>query len=265
MPPRPTVSIKTVGCRLNQAESATIAAQFENAGYEIVPFGRRSDVVVVHGCAVTRNAERKSIRFARAARQANRGAFVVLTGCVIEATVGAAFGQAEADMAAGRDLKFRLPSILAEHGFPPPLSCDTDLLPRFETSRAWVKVQDGCDFGCTYCVVPLARGEPTSVAPAEVVTRVGRLAEAGYREVVLTGANLVCYQHGDTGLVDLLQRIEEIEGIERIRLSSIELSAGEQRMIDYMADSAKLCRFLHLPLQSGDDLILQKMGRRYTA
>ena len=136
--------------------------------------------------------------------------------------------------------------------------------PLFTTTRALVKVQDGCDFRCSYCIVPHTRGNPVSRPAGEVLDEVKRLAADGYREVVLTGANLGCYADGARRLPELVREVESIDGIARIRLTSIEFTTTEREIIALMAASAKLCRTLHLPLQSGDDDTLRRMGRRYT-
>jgi len=304
------VAFKTVGCRLNQAETARMAAGFEAAGYAVVPYGSDCDVCVIHTCTITGRAEQKCLMFARAARRRPNPPVVVLAGCAVDVAGAALKDRCGADLLAGRDAKFDIPSLLRqetgvgcqvsgvrgrvssvecrvsegvhESAQPPtsgirhpasgvrqPGSClltpDSFLLPRFDTTRALVKVQDGCDFRCAYCIVPAARGAPRSRPLAEVVDEVRRLADAGYREVTLTGANLGCYEDGTRRLVDLIASIERLPAIERIRLSSIESSTTERAIIDCMASSAKLCRYLHVPLQSGDDRVLQAMGRRYTA
>ena len=270
------MSFKTVGCRLNQSETAHMAALFEAAGYVVVPFGTPCDVCVVHTCAVTATAEHKCVRYARGVRRSNARALIVLAGCAVEATGQELLRKAGADMAVGQADKYRLPALIAARGRAPasgmsdtampramPTMAPAPTLPRFSRTRALVKVQDGCDFCCAYCIVPRLRGPPRSRPLAEVVTEVRSLAEAGYREVVLTGANLGTYSEQGRHLVDLLAAIEPIDGIDRVRLSSIELSTTERNVIDFMCHSNKLCRSIHLPMQSGDDGILQRMRRRY--
>jgi len=260
------VAFKTVGCRLNQAETARLAAAFEAAGYRLVPFGAACDVCVIHTCAITRRAEQKCRQYARAARRAHPAARLVLAGCAVDVLGPELRRQTEADLLAGRADKFRLPQLLdpqpATAARPP---AGSDPLPRFDATRALLAVQDGCDFRCAYCVVPAARGPSRSRPFAAVLDEARRLSEAGYRELVLTGANLGCYADGSRRLVDLIAAIEALPDVARIRLSSIECTTVERPVLDYMAASAKLCHYLHLPLQSGDDGILRAMGRRYTA
>lgn len=271
---KPRVAFKTIGCRLNQAETARITAQFRAAGYQIVPFGESCDVAVIHGCTVTRNAERDSRRAARAAKRAAPGAFVVLAGCpaeIIARGEPARRTGAEkegVDLLAGQADKFRLPELIHQASpglFPLPPAAPGPLVPEFDATRALIKVQDGCDFRCAYCIVPDARGAPASRPIAAVIEEIRSVAESGFKEVVLTGANLGCYADGDSRLVDLIRRVEEIPGVERIRLSSIEMTTAERPIIDHMARSPKLCHFLHIPMQSGDDRMLRAMGRRYTS
>ena len=261
------VSFKTIGCRLNQAETALMAAAFRDAGYGVVDFGTSCDVAVVHGCAITARAERDSLRAARQARRAAPSAVVVLAGCPAEAPDDARRGAHAADLVVGQSGKFSLPALLHRlhpDRFPPAPSAPHAAAPAFDTTRALLKVQDGCDFGCAYCIVPRARGRPHSRPLAEVAAELARIASAGFREVVLTGANLGCYADGPHRLVDVVRAAEAIPGLDRLRLSSIEITTAERAVIDHMATSTRLCRFLHIPLQSGDAGILHAMGRRYT-
>ncbi|MDD5677711.1 MAG: MiaB/RimO family radical SAM methylthiotransferase [Kiritimatiellae bacterium] len=257
-----TVSFKTVGCRLNQAETARLRAVFQAAGYRVVPFGAACDVCVIHGCAVTAKAEQNSARLARGAKR-QTGAFVVLAGCPVEAGGRAGHLPDAADLLVGQTGKFQLPALLAEHGFPSVVPGAPPALPLFDTARAIVKVQDGCDFNCAYCIVPRARGPAWSRPFEEIIEEINSLARAGYREIVLTGANIGCYEDQGRKLSSLLRRIEAVPALERIRLSSIEVSTVEREVIDCMAASRKLCRCLHLPMQSGSDPVLRAMRRRY--
>ncbi len=265
----PIVSFKTIGCRLNQAETATITAHFTGAGYRVVPHGEATDVAVIHGCAITGKADRDSLRALRQVRRAAPDAIIILTGCPAETRLKLQTEKGDdADLVIGQAGKFALPALLHRlhpSRFPPPLQITENppVLPVFETLRAFVKVQDGCDFRCAYCVVPETRGSPVSRPIPEIVEEVRRLADSGFKEIVLTGANLGCYEDNGRRLVDLVRAVEAIPAVARIRLSSIEITTTENLIIDHMATSGKLCHFLHIPLQSGDDGILKTMGRRY--
>jgi len=279
-----TVSFRTVGCRTNQAETALLASQFESAGYRVVPFGTPCDVTVIHSCAVTHRAQRDSARLARSARKTSPSTTVVVAGCAAEIDPENLQEQSGADMLVPQSDKFHLPERLAEvspsrgTGSVSTMEGDTSgsrveskeiavpadsLVPRFETTRALLKVQDGCEFGCAYCVVPRARGAQHSVPFDRVIDQLVRLADGGYREVVLTGANLGTYRDGQRTLLDILEHAESVRGLERVRLSSIEITTVERAVIDFMSGSRKLCRYLHLPLQSGSASVLAAMGRKY--
>lgn len=257
---RATVSFKTVGCRLNQAETAEMRAAFEEAGFEPVPFGESCDVCVIHGCVVTARAEEDSLRLVRAVRRRCPGALVALAGCA--ADLARSFNRAPegVDILAGRNDKFNLPEIIGFRRRSPPDPAVTPM-PSFTTQRAIVKIQDGCDCRCAYCIVPLVRGKNWSRPSAEIIAEINRLVLAGFGEVVLTGANAGCYADGKCRLPQLLEKIELIPGLARFRLSSIEPSTVEREVIDFMASSKKMCRFLHLPLQSGSDRVLAAMRR----
>jgi threonylcarbamoyladenosine tRNA methylthiotransferase MtaB len=262
------VAFKTIGCRLNQAETAQMAADFLAAGARRVKFEDAADVYVVHTCAITANAEHTCIRTARAAKRREPGAFVVLAGCAAELRPDALLRESQADLvlgqAAKRQIVDRIKTLRPEMWSQPNPVPVCPPSPAFDTTRALVKIQDGCDFRCAYCVVPDARGVPTSRPLQQVLVEVKQLIDAGYREITLTGANLGCYRDGARNLLHLLEAVAGVDALERMRISSIESTTVERDVIDFMADCPKLCRYVHLPLQSGDDRILKLMGRRYS-
>ena len=261
----PRVAIRTVGCRLNQAESAQIAAAFQAAGYVVVAPADPCEVFIVHSCTITGNAESDSCRQARKAARRDPRPVVVLAGCAVEVGGDAVGARAHADLVVGQGEKFDLPALLAARfGLPAPAPADApNALPLFNATRAIVRIQDGCRFGCSYCIVPQTRSRLWSRALSETVEEVQRLGEAGYREIVLTGANLGCYRDGTTGLCELLTALVDQTRMPRIRLSSIESSTISDALLEIMAASPRICRALHIPLQSGDDGILERMQRRY--
>jgi len=269
MPAPRTVCFKTIGCRLNQAETGQIAAQFDAAGYQRVEGGTPCDVAVVNTCTVTQSAERDCARWARRLRR-DGARIVILAGCAVEHDGERLKQETGVDLIANQTDKFRLIELLHAPGGvdPDPSVAAAEPLenagPLFSTARALVKAQDGCDFRCSYCIVPDTRGLSRSRPCREVLDDVRRLAEQGYREITVTGANLGCYRDGGHGLVQLLEAIEGVEGIVRMRIGSIESTTVERGVIDFMATSSKLCHFLHIPLQSGDDDTLSRMQRRYT-
>jgi threonylcarbamoyladenosine tRNA methylthiotransferase MtaB len=244
-----------------------MATRFEAAGYATVPFGTPCDVAVIHGCAITGKAEHSSLYAARQAKRTRADTLVILAGCPAETLGETLRGDTTVDLTIGQVGKFAIPELLHHlhpHRFPAPAtSIDADSPPRFDTQRALIKVQDGCDFHCAYCIVPTARGLPQSRPLPEVLHEVKRVTSAGFREVILTGANLGRYEDGPLRLADLVRGVESLPAVERIRLSSLEITTAEEAVIELMSHSTKLCQFLHIPLQSGDDGILAAMGRRY--
>lgn len=265
------IKIKTMGCRLNHAESATIAGALEYEGFDVVSGDAFCDVFVLHTCVITAAAQTQALRLVRSAKRNGVGC-VVLTGCatsiiesenlldtgvdiVVDKKTGAVSGTGDANaQRIGRIVASAL-SATTQHAY----------LPVFTATRASVKVQDGCNFRCAYCIVPDTRGEPRSRPMLEILDEIGGLAIHGYREVVLTGVNVACWQDGGQGLAELARVAANIDGIARIRLSSIEPGTAERALVDVMAEAgSRLCHTLHYPLQSGDVGVLRRMRRRYT-
>jgi len=267
------VAFKTFGCRLNRADTDRFASDFAAAGWQVVPFGAAAEAVVIHSCAVTRTAERDGLRAARAIKRDARLAgrpepFVVLSGCVVEADLSRR-SVVGADLLAPRGMREHLPGWVASGlaaarpaGVAPQPASAAVSVPR--RKRALLKVQDGCDFGCAYCIVPRTRGAPVSRPLEACLSEAASLIAAGFGELVLTGCNLGCYRDGRRRLPELVDALTRLDGIARIRLGSIEPLTVEREIADRMASCSKLCRQLHLPLQSGDADILRSMGRRYT-
>ncbi|MDD4172819.1 MAG: MiaB/RimO family radical SAM methylthiotransferase [Kiritimatiellae bacterium] len=264
-----TVAFKTFGCRLNQAETVAFERAFAEAGISRVRFGEPADVVVVHSCVVTQSAEDECLRELRVLRRRLPDARVVLSGCAAEAVACERLLVAGADLVVDRARREALvqrvlekwPELVVERpGCVPAVP-----VPKRRSKRALLKVQDGCDFFCTYCIVPHTRGRPVS-RPLEVCVReAATMIAAGYHEIVVTGCNIACYADGSRGLIDLLAALAALPGLGRLRLGSIEPGTIEGAVADWMAGAEKLCKFLHLPIQSGDDDMLARMGRRYTA
>ena len=263
------VAFQTLGCRLNQAEEARFAADFLAAGFALTPDATRADVCVLHSCAVTRRAERESLRLVRALRQTRSAGrpLIVLSGCVV------ACHAADRLLAAGADLLIRkaqagtlVAQVLARlHRPAPPVLPSPPPPPHFHTKRALLRVQDGCDFHCAYCIVPTTRGAPVSRPWAEVLDEAQALLDKGHRELVVTGCNLACYRAGARGLPELADALCRLAPDGRVRLGSVEPGMIERDLADVMRNNRNLCRFLHLPIQTGDDSLLRHMGRRYDA
>ncbi|RMH52392.1 MAG: tRNA (N(6)-L-threonylcarbamoyladenosine(37)-C(2))-methylthiotransferase MtaB [Bacteroidetes bacterium] len=270
----PRVSFYTLGCKLNFAETNTLQRDFEGRGFEAVPFGQAADVTVVNTCTVTAEAERKCRQVIRRARRANPDGFIVVTGCYAQLRPEEIAAIEGVDAVLGAREKFRLFDVLDDFTRPEQtqiaVSCiDTDAPfgPAFSASgrtRAFLKIQDGCDYTCSFCTIPRARGASRSQPIAATLAQARALAADGFREIVLSGVNIGLYgqEHGVT-LLDLLRELDRVEGIERYRISSIEPNLLTDAIIDFVAGSRAFQPHFHIPLQSGDDAVLGKMRRRY--
>ncbi len=270
----------TLGCKLNQFETEQMRQQLEEAGFATVAWGERADVYVVNSCTVTGRADRDARRLVRSARHTNPEAVVVLAGCYADASPDARAALPEADLVVPNSEKARLAERLAERGVSPlsvgeePGACyggTGPMVRRFAGhTRAFVKVQEGCDANCAYCLIPKARGRARSV-PAEDVERQARaLGEAGHPELVLIGTHLGRYGidlEPRATLAELVGRLLAIDVVKRMRLSSIEPLEISDALLDLFAGEAsgRICRHLHVPLQSGCDRVLARMRRPYGA
>lgn len=256
----------TLGCKLNQSETERLAREFARAGHQVVLSPREADLCVVNSCAVTRAAARRSRQVARRARRANPRIVTVLTGCYAEVAPEAASGIEGVALVVGNRDKERLLEILADRGYgaesPVPYPS-----PLFHT-RAFVKIQDGCNMGCAFCIIPLARGRERSRPSSEIIAEIRDLVAAGHKEIVLTGVQLSAYgRDGAAGpkasLRDLVARILDQTGVARLRLSSLAPWTLNPSLLALWGDP-RLCRHLHLSLQSGSDAVLRRMRRPYT-
>jgi threonylcarbamoyladenosine tRNA methylthiotransferase MtaB len=265
---QPTVSIATLGCRVNQADSDAYAQRFTDAGYRLVPPHSRADVCVINSCTVTNVGDQKSRQLIQRLRRQNPDALLAVTGCyaaVAPLHVERATG---ADVIAGLAQKEQLVQLvserLTERGWIVPAALEPSALVRaVPRTRINVKVQDGCNDFCTYCIVPFSRGRARSIPVQDVLRQVERAQAEGYQEVVLTGVNMSAYgRELGTHFGALIEAILTRTGILRLRLSSIEPHNFDPDWLSLWG-SRRLCRHLHLPLQSGCDETLARMRRRY--
>ena len=272
----PQASLYTIGCRLNQAETALLADQLRGRGYELVQFGEPCDLVILNTCSVTENAEADCRHLIRRIRRASPGAFVAVTGCYAQTGPEALQKMEGVDLIVGTQQKMSLPRYLSSLERPPaPELLHTRTIGRddftiegvgaYDETRANLKVQDGCNFMCSFCIIPFARGHERSRRLDDVLREAEGLVARGHRELVITGVNVGRYAHEGHSLVHMVRALERIPGLERIRISSIEPTTVSEELLELMAGPSKLCRYLHVPLQSGDDAILKAMNRRYTA
>lgn len=275
-------AIANLGCKVNRAEMDRVERLLRSAGVDVVDVHEPADLVVINTCTVTSIAEAKSRQLVRRARRASPEARVVVTGCSVAVDPGSLAAIDPAAALYDNDSKGRLVAEMSELlGLPdgvawPSLSgveaaidgtatvtASDELLP-IDRTRAFIKIQDGCSFHCTYCIIPRARGAERSVPAGEVVREVGRALSAGHREVVLTGINVGTYADGDVDLAGLIGRILTETSVERIRLSSVEPQHVSHALLAVWTGSGGRCLpHFHIPLQSGDDAILRRMGRRY--
>lgn len=276
---RLTFSVVTLGCKVNQYDSWQLARQLKAKGFKQVPFGAPADVVVVNSCAVTHVAEAKSRKMLSRARRVSPRGFVVFTGCTAELLLQRGVNLEHADLIVGNREKHRLAEriceLVRERNFI--ASFEEKLLPYsqpfqeehddgvHERIRAFLKVQEGCDKFCTFCIVPFTRGEPCSKPLPQVLEEAEELVyEFGFPEIVLTGVCLTLWgQEFGLRLENLLERLHEIEGLKRIRLSSLDPRDIDEGLIRTCAELPKVCHHFHISLQSGDDEILRAMGRNH--
>ena len=279
------VALTTLGCKLNYAETSTYERGFVAHGLEVVPWSAVADVYVINTCAVTETAEKKSRNLMRRAHKANPDALVIVTGCYAELKkeklydiegVSRVFAAAEKPQLVKETLAMLSSSnrgVLEDEKAQNAVSSskqaliEDETLPAYssgERTRSFLKVQDGCNNFCAYCTVPYARGRSRNIPICELVKQAEQIAAKGIREVVLTGVNT-----GDFGrttgesFLDLLKALNAVEGIDRYRISSIEPNLITEEIVDWIASGTKFQRHFHIPLQSGSDTLLKKVGRRY--
>jgi threonylcarbamoyladenosine tRNA methylthiotransferase MtaB len=269
MSPQERFFIHTTGCKANQWDSYIVSNRLKKVGLSPCPMPR-ADIIIINACTLTEGAERDMRRFINHARNINKDARIILAGCHVQAYPDQAFG---ADLVLGQDEKFHIDEYLSMSGSfvkktrsIPMESISLNGLPSGRT-RIFLKIQDGCDRFCSYCIVPFARGSSRSRAAVEIVSAMQDFSKRGIKEVVLTGIELSAYKDPLTGtdLKGLLRSFEQEETPPRIRISSIDPVYLDDECIEIIASSSKIAKSLHVPLQSGSDAILKKMGRHYTA
>lgn len=262
------IAFHTLGCKLNFAESAGISRTLGPEEFMTVSFHEMADVYVIHSCTVTANAEKKTITAVKQAHKLNPQAKIAVIGCMSELSPGRLRQLPGVEWVLGNEDKFDLNSILEEKTIPHQVTTGHQFHPSWsvnERTRSFLKIQDGCDYFCSYCTIPLARGRSRSATIEQVLRSAEEIADAGMKELVLTGINIGDFgRHQQESLYDLLRFLEEIKGIERIRISSIEPDLLNEKIIRLAASSAKLLPHFHIPLQSGSDPVLKLMNRRYT-
>ena len=271
------VAFYTLGCKLNYSETSTISRKFEEKGYQKVEFTDHPDIFIINTCSVTENADKKCRKIVREARNISPNAYVAIIGCYAQLKPQEISEIPGVDAVLGAAEKFRLVELL--DGFvrpetPTVFASEIDTVNSFNSSyslhdrtRTFLKVQDGCDYSCSFCTIPLARGASRSDSIANLLMHAKEIATSGVKEIVLTGVNT-----GDFGLqqgerkerfIDLIKALDEVEGIDRFRISSIEPNLLTDEIIDFVGKSKRFVPHFHIPLQSGSNAILKLMRRRY--
>jgi len=273
-----SVAFYTLGCKVNQYETEAVLEIFQNNGYNIVDFKEMSDVYVINTCTVTNVSDRKSRQMIRKAKLNNNKAIVVMMGCYSQVSADEAKNLKDVDIIIGstgknkileyidnfKQKKERL--VFVEDLKKEKKFDDFSINTYKDNTRAYVKIQDGCNRYCSYCIIPYARGEIRSRDYKSVLEEVERLSHDGFKEIILTGIHLASYgkDKKDMDLLELVKKIVLVPGIERIRLGSLEPAIIDKKFIEVAKNTEKLCKHFHLSLQSGSDSVLKRMNRRYT-
>ncbi|HRH63982.1 MAG TPA: tRNA (N(6)-L-threonylcarbamoyladenosine(37)-C(2))-methylthiotransferase MtaB [Bacteroidia bacterium] len=275
-----TVSFYTLGCKLNFAETSAISRQFTEAGYNKVEFETGAEIVVINTCSVTENADKECKKVVKSALKLMPSAFIIVVGCYAQLKPQEIAEIPGVDLVLGASEKFAILKYL-QHSEKQEIaeihSCEIEQANFFkdaysigDRTRAFLKVQDGCDYTCSYCTIPLARGISRSDTVENVIASAKNIASQGIREIVLTGVNIGDYGKGEFGnkkhahtFLDLVKALDQVESIERIRISSIEPNLLKDETIEFVAQSKRFVPHFHIPLQSGSNKILKLMRRRY--
>ena len=274
------VALTTLGCKLNYSETSTISRQFTDNGYELVKFDEFSNLYVINTCSVTDNADKQFKSFVKKALKINSNAFIVAIGCYAQLKPKELANVGGVDLVLGSHEKFKILDYLndlSKNDFGEIHSCEIGETNFYKSSysigdrtRSFLKVQDGCDYKCSYCTIPLARGISRSDSLTNIISSAKSISESGIKEIVLTGVNIGDYGKGEFGnkkhdntFLDLISELDKVNGISRIRISSIEPNLLSDKIIHFVANSNKFVPHFHIPLQSGSNKILNLMQRRY--
>jgi threonylcarbamoyladenosine tRNA methylthiotransferase MtaB len=274
------VAFYTLGCKLNFSETSTIARDFQNEGFERVDFSDVADIYVINTCSVTKNADKRFKTIVKQALQVNADAFIIAIGCYAQLQPQELADVYGVDLVLGATEKFKITDYLndlSKQSVGSVHACEIEAADFYVGSysignrtRAFLKVQDGCDYKCTYCTIPLARGISRSDSLQNVLKNAYEISKKGIQEIVLTGVNIGDYGKGEFGnkkhqhtFLELIQALDTVEGIKRLRISSIEPNLLKNETIDFVSKSNCFVPHFHIPLQSGSNLVLKNMRRRY--
>ncbi|MCH5210034.1 MAG: tRNA (N(6)-L-threonylcarbamoyladenosine(37)-C(2))-methylthiotransferase MtaB [Oscillospiraceae bacterium] len=273
-----TAALYTLGCKVNQYETEAMAELFSAAGYEIVDFSEKSDIYVINTCSVTNMSDRKSRQIIRRAKKTNPDSLIAVTGCYAQTAPDEVLSIDGVNIVIGTKDRKNIVNLIETLETTSSINHVSDIMSNHEfeelqiknysdRTRAFIKIQEGCNQFCSYCVIPYARGPVRSRPMKEVIREIQELASNSFKEIILVGIHVASYgvDIENTSLETLITEIDKIEGIERIRLSSIEPMTLNSAFIDKIKDSKKLCHHFHISLQSGCDATLKRMNRKYTA
>jgi len=280
MQERKKVAFYTLGCKLNFSETSTIARDFTKEGFDRVDFSEEADIYVINTCSVTENADKRFKSIVKQAQKINSDAFVAAVGCYAQLKPEELAAVDGVDLVLGATEKFKITSYindLSKNDMGEVHSCEIEDADFYvgsysigDRTRAFLKVQDGCDYKCTYCTIPLARGISRSDTLQNVLDNAAEISSKGIKEIVLTGVNIGDYGKGEFGnkkhehtFFELVEKLDDVEGIHRVRISSIEPNLLKDETIQFVANSESFVPHFHIPLQSGSDELLKKMKRRY--
>jgi len=272
-----TVAFYTLGCKLNYSETSTLARQFQAHGYNSTPFEKGADLYIINTCSVTDNADKKCRKIVKEAKKFNPNSFIAIVGCYAQLKPQEIATIPGVDAVLGAAEKFRIFDYLKDFHkenkaqiFHSPVSEANTFVASYsiaDRTRTFLKVQDGCDYSCSFCTIPLARGKSRSDSPASIIRQAKNIAQNGVKEIVLTGVNIGDYgiQNGKRihTFLDLIKQLDDVEGIERFRISSIEPNLLTTEIIEFVANSKRFAPHFHIPLQSGSNATLAMMRRRY--
>ena len=267
------VAYYTLGCKLNFSETSTISRQLDNIGFVKTNFDNKADLYVINTCSVTENANKECRRIIRKVKKTAPESMVVITGCYAQLKPESISAIDGVDMVVGANDKFKIPDLLKN--YKPKTTeihgCSINNLDYHSSfslndrTRSFLKIQDGCDYTCSYCTIPFARGKSRCDSIENIVANANKIAKNGIKEIVITGVNIGDYKYEDKKFIDVIKALEKVKGITRYRISSIEPNLITDEIIEFVKKSSKFMPHFHIPLQSGSDVILAKMRRRYNS
>lgn len=267
------VAYYTLGCKLNFSETSTISRQLEDIGFIKTNFDNKADLYVINTCSVTENANKECRRIIRKVKRTAPESMVVITGCYAQLKPESISVIEGVDMVVGANDKFKIPDLLKN--YKPKTTeihgCSINNLDYHSSfslndrTRSFLKIQDGCDYTCSYCTIPFARGKSRCDSIENIVANANKIAKNGIKEIVITGVNIGDYKYEDKKFIDVIKELEKVKGITRYRISSIEPNLITDEIIEFVKKSRKFMPHFHIPLQSGSDVILAKMRRRYNS